>query len=264
MERRASSLRARARARVDGGLSTANDKLLDILNALGAHCPHLALSELARLTGLSKASLSRVLRVAERRQYVHVMDGDKYTVGLPLLMLGYQVLAGSRLRALAMPLLMRLSEGFDTAANLVIPRWPHVLLLERVIPPRLHATFSPPGRLAPFYATATGKALAAFQPPHIIDDLMNRPRVALTERTITEAQKLRAALGEARQRGWALDEGELRVGVRCVAAPVRDGSGAVVATMGLSSTGAEELTDHVHIRSLLDAANTLSGLLGYA
>ncbi|GEM_PF-3355197 len=264
MKRHAAALRGQTADRAGAGPSTANDKLLDILNALGAHGPHLALPELAKLTGLSKATLARVLRVAERRQYVQLIDGDKYTVGLPLLVLGYQALAGSRLRSLAMPLLIRLSEGFDAAANLVVPRWPQVLLLERVIPPRLHATFSPPGRLAPFYATATGKALAAFQAPHLIDDLMNRPRVALTEHTITDAQTLRTALDEIRQRGWALDKGELRVGVRCIAAPVRDAGGAVVATMGLSSTGVEEITDHVHIRSLLDAANTLSGLLGYA
>jgi DNA-binding IclR family transcriptional regulator len=244
---------------------TANDKLLDVLDVLGTDGPYLSLSDIAKLTALPKATLSRVLRLAERRQYVRLVEGsDKYMAGLPLLILGHQALVSSRVRSLSMPLLIRLSEAFDVAAHLAVPHWPHILYLERVSPPRLHATFSPPGRLAPFYTTATGKALAAFQPADALEDLLRLPRVALTERTKIDAETLRADLREIKERGWALGDGEMRIGVRCLAAPVRDENGNVAAAIGLSSTGAEALADQAHIRPLLDATNTLAGLLGYA
>jgi DNA-binding IclR family transcriptional regulator len=244
---------------------TANDKLLDVFDALGTDGPYLSLSEIMKLTGWPKATLSRVLRLAQRRGYLKLADGgEKYIAGLALLVLGHQALISSRIRSLGMPLLIPLSEAFEVAAHLAVPHWPHVLYLERVSPPRLHGTFSPPGRLAPFYATATGKALAAFQPANAIEDLLAAGRVPLTDRTKIDADMLRADLREIRERGWALDDGEMRVGIKCVAAPVRDENGNVAAAIGLSSTGAEELGDQTHIRPLLDAANTLAGLLGYA
>ncbi len=250
--------------RASGDLNTAGDKILDILDVFATSpTPELALSDLSTLTELTKSTTLRIIRLLERRGYIHRTDGERYLLSEASLILGQQAQAGCTLRAIALPILIRLCEEFDDATNLMVPRWPAVLYLERVIPPLLRASFSAPGKLSRFYASAGGKVLAAFQPGDLIAQLLETSLVALTERTITDPTLLKRELQETRRRGWAVDNEELRIGVKCIAAPVRNARGMVVASIGLSSVSPRPIDDEWHVRAVRDAGNSLSGLLGY-
>lgn len=241
----------------------AYDKVLDLLDALAVAGTSFALTDISRAAGLTKSTTLRLLQLLERRGYIRRSDGNRYAVSTKFLILGHQALVSSTLRNLALPLLISLTENFQQAANLAVPNWPKILYLERVIPVGLQATFSPIGKLAPFHATAVGKAIAAFQPPEVLDSLFRTPLEMMTDRTKVDRAPLEREFRHIRSVGWAFDDGELRVGVRCIAAPVHDASGNVVASIGLSSIRSPSITDDQYVRALLDTAANLSGLLGY-
>ncbi|MCS7246494.1 MAG: IclR family transcriptional regulator, partial [Thermomicrobium sp.] len=123
------------------------------------------------------------------------------------------------------------------------------------------------GTRLPAHATSLGKCLLAWLPPQELDQLLaSGPLVALTPRTITDPEALRAELALVRAQGYALDRGETLPDVWCFGAPVRDANGSVVAALSISvpvtrisPTRAEELATTVQ-----RAARELSHRLGYA
>src|ERR1044071_5155503 len=86
----------------------------------------------------------------------------------------------------------------------------------------------------PAYCTAEGQAIRAFQPLDVIEDVMRSGLVARTPQTITDADKLKRALESVRQRGCAIEDEESEIGMRCIAAPIRNDTGDVVAAMGVA------------------------------
>jgi DNA-binding IclR family transcriptional regulator len=103
--------------------------------------------------------------------------------------------------------------------------------------------------LAPAHAIAAGKLLLAFRDPWR-EVVLAAPLSAVTDRTLVEPGALRADLDAARERGYALEDGEFRSGARAVAVPVRDGAGDVVAALALSSS--------VPVEALLERSGALA------
>lgn len=238
-------------------------RILDILEVVGLDGRGLSLAEVASGAGLPKSSALRLLRVLEQRGFLERSAFEKYRVSESILIIAHQVLASSQMKAFATPFLVSLCTKFGRIANLAIPIWPRVIYLDHVSPPELHAIVSPPGKVIPFYATAAGKAIVAFQSKELIDHLLGHPRVAYTERTIADGSALRHELETVKSRGWAGDNGEFRLDITCVAAPVRDRDGRVIASISLSSIG-DSVTDEDHAQAVVGAANNLSGIHGYS
>ncbi|MGC8825689.1 MAG: IclR family transcriptional regulator, partial [Anaerolineae bacterium] len=89
------------------------------------------------------------------------------------------------------------------------------------------------GRRLPAYCSASGKAMLAFQPPDVIEGILHEPLRQFTETTITSPARLREELERIRERGYALDNGELEAAIRAVAAPILDLDGYADAAVGL-------------------------------
>jgi DNA-binding IclR family transcriptional regulator len=87
---------------------------------------------------------------------------------------------------------------------------------------------------APVHCTSVGKAVLAFQPPEVIDSVIQAGLKRFTDKTITSARKLHAELAQIRRRGYAVDDGEHQPGLRCIGAPIRDNSGRVIAGVSVS------------------------------
>jgi DNA-binding IclR family transcriptional regulator len=86
----------------------------------------------------------------------------------------------------------------------------------------------------PAYCTAEGQAILAFQPPDVVERVVRAGLPARTSQTITDATALRKVLDGIRQRGCAIEDQESEIGMRCVAAPLRNDTGEVVAAIGLA------------------------------
>jgi DNA-binding IclR family transcriptional regulator len=107
--------------------------------------------------------------------------------------------------------------------------------------------------------------MLAFQPQHVVDAVVTDGLAALTAHTNTSAAGLRARLDDVRQAGYALEDEESEIGMRCIAAPVREAGGAVVAAVGVAGP-VQRLSKKaiaVHVPSVIRTAEAISIRLGY-
>jgi len=91
------------------------------------------------------------------------------------------------------------------------------------------------GSRAPAYCTSVGKALLAFQPIEVVQQVIEQGLKRFTPNTITDSDMLLSELASIRARGYAIDDEEIEVGLRCIAAPIRDHSGQVVAAISVAA-----------------------------
>jgi DNA-binding IclR family transcriptional regulator len=121
------------------------------------------------------------------------------------------------------------------------------------------------GSRAPAHCTSVGKALLAFQPAELVQQVIDNGLKRYTEHTITEPAALLTELALVRQKGYALDDEEIEVGLRCVAAPIRDHTGQVTAAISVAAPVQRMSKKQVQqtIPSVVAAAETISRRLGY-
>ncbi|MFC6886732.1 MULTISPECIES: IclR family transcriptional regulator [Actinomadura] len=193
------------------------------------------LDELAATVGVHKTTVMRLLRALEEERFVHRDDGHRYHLGSRLFALSGAALEQRGIRAIAAPHLARLNEATGQTVHLGVYEGGEVVYLDKYDSRHSIRMYSRVGLRMPLHATAIAKVLLADLP----EDL--RRRVAdgieytpFTERTITGPRELLAELARVAERGYATDDAEHETFIRCVAAPVRDAGGRVVAAASIS------------------------------
>ncbi len=195
----------------------------------------LGVSELSRKARLHKSTASRLLATLEREGLLERVPGtEKYRLGFMLVRLAGQVAHFGDVRAAARPALVELAEASCETAHLAVLDGDEVINVEQIAGPHIVREANWLGRRTPLHCVANGKALLAFQPDAAIERVLSAPLSRYTERTITDPERLRAELASVRRRGYATALGEIEEGLNAVAAPVRDGSGQVVASVSVS------------------------------
>lgn len=226
------------------------NRALDILEALALEPAGLTLTELSQRVGLHKSTVHRLLSTLSIRHYVEATQTG-CRLGLRVADLGSRLLNSMELRTESAPLLRRLSHRLQRVVHLAVLAEGEVVYLDKVEPVESIRLYSSIGRRAPFHCTGLGKAMAAFEPLSQVREWVGRhglPRK--TAHTLTNWADLEAELQQIQQSGYSFDEIEHEENVRCVAAPIRDYRGIVIA--GVSATGrADEFT-----RDLAEAAAT--------
>lgn len=133
-------------------------------------------------------------------------------------------------------------------------------------PAHMLQTLSRIGRIAPMHSTGVGKIFLTQYSDAKLDELVKKRGLAkLTEKTITSLPELKAEIEKVRKQGYAFDEEECEIGVRCVAVPIKEYSGKIVAAMSISAPITRltyERTNEI-IRYLLDLSEQASAELGY-
>ncbi len=237
-----------------------------LLEDIARHREGASLAELARRSGLHTSTAFHLLQTLVRLGYVRQeAETRRYRVGRPLFALAAACRDEIELLHLATPVLEALSAETGEAAHFGIWQGSAVLVLARTQGSGAFQLAERPGLLRPAHATALGKALlAGLAPEALARFLATAPFPALTPHTLTTAEALDAALAAVRARGYATDEGEFHPEVVCLAAPVRDFTGAVVGALGLSRPawrgGGEAL--HPLAPAVMARAQALSALLG--
>jgi DNA-binding IclR family transcriptional regulator len=212
-------------------------RALGILEALvepSASGQPVTLAELAKLTGLNKATL---LRLSEPLQDAGLVSRDaqgRFGLGVGALRLGEAYLAGVDLRSAARPVLEELVAESGETAHLVVFDEPFVVYVDKVDSTSAVRMHSRIGGRMPLYCTAAGKAMLAWLPDDIVDRVLSLPTPPRTEHTLTTAAAVRENLAVIRQRGWSMDDVENEPDIRCVGAAIFDRAGAVVAACSLS------------------------------
>jgi IclR family transcriptional regulator, KDG regulon repressor len=243
------------------------DALQDALVVLKivAHSPGLGVSEIARRSGYTKARTYRFLLTFEAAGFLQRSgDAATYTLGPAALVIGLAAQEQVGLTKLAEKHLDGLVRRFnETAAVLVRDGLESVVVAQRNSTHEVRVQ-SAIGRRRPLHAGASGKVLLAFAPEALQAQVLEGPLAKVAPQTITSKSKLGKELKRTHEQGYAVSISEGAADVVAVAAPVLDGAGAVVASIGMTlptSRAPEDLSGLA--RGVCDAARQLSADLGW-
>lgn len=222
------------------------------------------LEGLSARVGLSRSTAHRLLSTLVRAGYLRHSSREGYHLGPKLIELGFRAHAGLHLPSLARPYLEELSGATRETVHLGVLDGTQVVYIDKVPGKRELQMASYIGARVPAQSTALGKALVSTLPR---EEWLRAfvPGLRRTERTITEADRFLEEIAQVARQGYALDLEENEPGIRCVAAPVRDGAGRGVAAVSISSA-VIYLTDE-RIRELIplvqETARRISRELGW-
>jgi IclR family KDG regulon transcriptional repressor len=213
------------------------NKTIALLEALAQH-EELGVTELAGRAGMHKSTAYRFLNTLKELGYVHQnSSNDKYSLTLKLFELGSCVLGRMQLWEQAHPIMEQLAEQTRETVHLaVLDDGRPVYLGKFESTQALRVSMSSRiGQSAPVYCTGVGKLLLAYAPAELVGQILEREQLRrFTDHTITDRSLLAKELDDIRRQGFALDNEEHEVGVRCVAAPVRNSQGATIAALSIS------------------------------
>lgn len=209
---------------------------LEVLNEF-AHQESWSLGDLTQKIGQGKSRVFRSLSTFEDCGYlVRDRSTGRYRLGPRLAALSTEAAKAEQIRWRALPPLQALTEATGETAHVGILFGHDVVtvqLVEGRHDVRMHCAV---GNHSPAYCNALGKVLLAYFPEPEIDAYIDAvERTPMTQYTVVEAEELKAQLLEIRRSGFAIDNEERELGLRCVAAPITDQSGQVVASVSLSA-----------------------------
>ena len=253
-----------ASSKSDGDLQTLL-RGLEVLNAFTER-DEFGISDLARRLGMPKSAVHRVMRTLARGRFVEQTPARRYRLGLKILELGNLCRLRLDITARAQLILENLSSRAGANVHLAKLDGNDVVDLLRVEHPApLRITRSPMLR-RPAHCTALGKVLLAHESPFRIDEIVKAGLPRLTRKTITQPERFLNELARVRKRGYAVDNEEFYPGTRCLAAPVFDDAGRVVAAISISCLITHFTEDKEPDFSALvqDAARQLSRQLGFS
>lgn len=197
------------------------ERAFELLEVLADSGGALGLSQLSSSSGLPLPTVHRLMGTLVRMGYVRRDGSRRYALGPRLIRLGET--AGQMLGSWAKPHLAELVELTGETANLAMLDGDSVVYLAQVPGRHSMRMFTEPGRRLDPHSTAVGKAMLAQLPEAQVRDILARTGMtAPTPSTITDPDLLVAHLGVIQRQGYAVDEGEQEVGVRCVAVVIPD------------------------------------------
>ncbi|NQW02308.1 MAG: helix-turn-helix domain-containing protein [Rhodospirillales bacterium] len=211
-------------------------RALGILNLLSQHDDGLNLTSIGKSLSLAPSTAHRLLTTLQNERYVRFNDAKcLWQIGVQAFVVGSHFLRSRELIAVAQPHLEELMELSAETANLAMANRGEVVYLAQVECRQLMRTLAKPGSRVAMHCSAVGKALLAQLSAQEVTQMLHTsglPRV--TERTITSIDRLIDDLKLVKKNGYALDDEEHALGLRCIAAPVFDEHGKTRAAVSLS------------------------------
>lgn len=222
------------------GFSQSLERGLLILSSFSETRPVLGISDLGRSVGLNRSTTYRYVATLAKLGYLQQdPDSRKYSLGPRVVDLGFAAINSMEITRVAGPFLQALSDETGYTVSMAVLDGPDIVYVDRRRSGRA-GTFAMGlhlhvGSRLPAYCTSMGKVLLAYQEPAVLRDLVDRTDLARRgPKTITAREQLMVALARVRRTGFALNDEELAPGLRSLAAPVRDRSGAVVAAVNVA------------------------------
>ena len=247
--------------------TTSVERALSILELAALDERGLAHSEISRRLEIPKSTTTYLLRTLEHRGYLRKNeDTGRYQIGIKVLGLGQHVMAGVNLTRISHRHLTELVEKTRLTAHLAILDHGRAVYIDRAESPGFVKINTWIGRDLPIHSTGVGKILTCELNPADLDAILERDGLPKkTPKTITTRNAYLAELNQVRQIGYALDDEENNLGVRCVAVPVRDSTGRIRAALGASGTTSLFTQEQIPqmAAQAQQAAQAISEELGY-
>lgn len=240
------------------------EKGLLVIEAFDASRPRLTLSDVAKLTGITRAAARRYLLTLTKLNYAD-FDGRYFTLSPRILRLGYAYLSSASLSARVQPFLEQISEATGESSSAAILDGDDIVYIARSATRRIMSIGLGVGSRLPAYCTSLGRAILAYQSENVIEGYLQRVRLeARTPKTVTDKTVLRTILEVTRSQGYALVNEELEFGLRSIAVPVIEKNGQVTIALNLSAQAGRVSADEMRERflpSLSAASDSLRYLL---
>jgi IclR family pca regulon transcriptional regulator len=234
---------------------------LEVIAAFRPAYGALTLAEVAAATGLARPTARRILLTLAELGYVRLEDGA-FTLTPKVLDLGVAFVRSQGLWDIARPHMRALVARTDESCSVAQLDGSDIVYVARVAVPKIVGLSVQIGTRFPALATSLGKVLLAALPQAALEAALAQPtRSGLVPRWQPDLEERDAALREVRARGWALTDEQLTLGIRSVAAPLRDGSGRVLAALNVNTHAAETSVDRLvgeYLPLLLATAGEIS------
>ncbi|GGF23843.1 IclR family transcriptional regulator [Aliidongia dinghuensis] len=222
-------------------------RALDLMESVAIAEQGAGLTELAKATGLAPSTAHRLLKTLQQRRYVsHDAERGLWFVGVQAFTVGAAFLRTRNVVAAARPVMRQLMEDSGESVSLAVLDGADAVYLAQIECRAMMRALARPGGRAPLHCSGVGKALLASL------DAAERPPLyaridftGYTEHTLTDAEALEAALRPIAAQGFAIDDEEFALGLRCVAASILDEYGEPVAAISCSGPTARVTTERL-------------------
>ena len=213
---------------------------LDVLETFTPAEPRLTLADVAKKSGMSRATARRMLLTLVERGYAYT-DGRTFELTPRVLSLGHGYWSGRSWHELLQPALRDVSSRLNESCSAAILTGDDVMYVSRVHTRRIMRIDLGLGTRLPAVATSMGRVLLADLPDAQLRSRLERmKRPARTQYTLTTVDQLADAIAEVRTKGCSMVDQELELGLRSVGLPVRDGDGRTVLAINTSLSAGQE------------------------
>ena len=239
------------------------ERMMSLLDALAASPDPASLKQLAAATELHPSTAHRILAAMTAARFVERQDAGTYRLGIRLLELGSIVKSRISLREVALPYMQELHEKIGEAINLGARHDDEIVYLERTSSGRalVRVVYLVGGR-APLHLTSLGKLFLAADGSQKIRDYAKRTGLpGKTPKSLTNLAALEKELDKVRRHGIAYDDEEAELGLKCVAAPIHDEDGKVIAALSVSAPADRHDPEWADL--VRRTADAVSSALGY-
>ncbi|HHY46986.1 MAG TPA: IclR family transcriptional regulator [Firmicutes bacterium] len=248
-------------------LNTSLNKALKIIDLFSFDRPELSIKEIADSLGLNASSIYPLVVTLTKFRYLEKdPERKKYRLGIKFLEKGYIVQAQLDIRECASPYLEELRVFSKENVHLAVLDGSEIVYIDRHETRPTLPIESRIGKRAPAYCTGLGKVLLAWTPPSEWEEAIRQaPLKAFTEHTITDLARLKEHLKVVCAQGYAIDDEEFQPGGYCIAAPIHDYRGRVVAAVSVSlakSTLTPERKEQL-VKAVVGTASNISARLGF-
>jgi IclR family KDG regulon transcriptional repressor len=207
-------------------------RAIQILELLAAAPTGAGLSVLAQSSGMSKASVLRILRTLQANDYVTKTDDAIYRIGWKLFILAQGRSEAQDLRETVRPFFEKLSDVSSETSHLALLSRDEVVYIDKIEGRQRVRVTTEIGRRVPLYAVASGKAILAYQDEAFVKKIMKNAR-AFTDNTIVSLPKILEDIEGTRRRGYSIAKGEMTNDVGSIGAPLIRADGKVEAAVSI-------------------------------
>lgn len=245
----------------DGQVSS-TAKVLNVLDCFTPTQPELSLAQLGKMMGVPKSTLLNRIRTLENCGFlVKNKELGTYRLGYKILEYAYCVRASYPLSPVAVPIMEEVVDLTGETVYLTTHIKGRLFYMECVYPSHRPTSYSIEGRTLPLHCTASGKAMMSYMEPDRIQRIVDENGlIALTPNSITTIEQLYEELELCKSRGYAIDNEEQAIGVRCVAVAIRNQMGKPVGALSISGSTITISDDKIpqYVDYLARACNNLS------
>ena len=225
----------------------------------------LTVTQVAKLMNINRAGSHRFLSTLKELGYADKDDSSRYYLTSKVIELGMKVLDRFEIRKIALPFLQELSAKFNETINLGYFNGEEVLTIDKIDSTEILRMDAGIGGGEPAYCTSLGKAILAFLPDVQLEEYLQATELTpFTSNTVISKDKLKEELMHIKENGYAIDDEELSVGLRCVGAPLFDHSGQALYAISISGPsirmGSKKIEEMQ--RELKKICQNLSGKMG--